>query len=179
MLLMLLLRSPYRFKGEADPLLHIQPCALMLLYFQPCSLSESSLLFILNVNPPPLTQILAFPLQLYVPPLQPLSTCAHPTPLPVLLQGRCKPLILSSTVCAYVPLLFALLLRKGVPLRKPSAKPSPFPQLSAFPLQQSVTTLHPLAVRDPPPPPLSVSLQGLGVHPLLPSAVRDYSPLLW
>ena len=43
-MILLLLHSPSRFKGEADRLLHLQPCALMLLYFHPCSLSESSLL---------------------------------------------------------------------------------------------------------------------------------------
>ena len=44
-MLLLLLHSLSQFKGEADPLLQLQPYALMLLYFQPCSLSESSLLF--------------------------------------------------------------------------------------------------------------------------------------
>ena len=37
--------------------------------------------------------------------------------------------------------------------------------------------LQPLTMRDPPP--LSVSLQGLGVPPLLPSAARSYAPMLW
>ena len=56
--------------------------------------------------------------------------------------------------------------------------PDPLPQLSALPLQRGVPTLQPLAMCAPPPPPLSVSLQGLGLPPLLPSAVRAYEPLL-
>ena len=47
-MLLLLLHSPSQFKGEADPLLNLQPCALMLLYFQHCSLSKLSLLFSLK-----------------------------------------------------------------------------------------------------------------------------------
>ena len=47
-MLLLVLHSPSRFKGEADLLLQLQPFALMLLYFHPCSLSKSSLLFSLQ-----------------------------------------------------------------------------------------------------------------------------------
>ena len=73
------------------------------------------------VNPPPLPQILAFPLQRDMPPLQPLSTCAPPPPISVSLQGRGKAPLLPSTLRAYVPLLSALILRQGVPLRQSSA----------------------------------------------------------
>ena len=80
-------------------------------------------------------------------------------------------------------MISALLLRKCVPLRQPSAEPDPLPQLSALPLQQGVPPLQNLAVSDPPPlpppPNLSISLQGIGVPPLLPSAVRAYAPLFW
>ena len=80
-LLLILLLSLYQFKGEADPLPYLQPCTLMPLYFQPCPLIKSSLLFCLQnsaVNPPPLPQLLDFPLQRDVPLLQPLSVCAPP-----------------------------------------------------------------------------------------------------
>ena len=70
------------------------------------------------VNPHPLPQILAFPLQRDVPPLHPLSVCAPPPPLSVSLQGRGEPPLLPLTLRAYVPLLSALLLWKGVPLRQ-------------------------------------------------------------
>ena len=59
------------------------------------------------------------------------------------------------------------------------SEPAPLPQLSALPLQQGIPPLQPLSVCAPPPPPLSVSLQGLGIPPILPSAVRAYAPLLW
>ena len=90
-----------------------------------------------------------------------------------------KPSILPSIVFAYVPLLSVLIICQGVPLRHPSAEPVTLPHISSLPLQRSVPPLKTLAVCDPPPPPLSVSLQGLGVHPLLPSAVRTYDTLLW
>ena len=73
------------------------------------------------VNSPPLPQILAFPLQRDVPPLQPLTTCAPPPPLSVSLQGRGEAPLLPSTLSTYVPLLSTLLLRQGVPLRQSSA----------------------------------------------------------
>ena len=55
----------------------------------------------------------------------------------------------------------------------------PLPQISAFTLQQDVPPLQPLSVRALHPPPLSVSFQGIGVHPLLPSAMHAYDPMLW
>ena len=79
----------------------------------------------------------------------------------------------------YVPLISALLLRQVVPLLQPLSEPAPIPILSDLPLQQGVPTLQPLAMRAPPPHKLFVSIQGLGVPPLLPSAVRAYAPLLW
>ena len=41
---------------------------------------------------------------------------APPNQLSVPIQGRGKPTLLYSTVYAYVPLLYTLLLRKSVPL---------------------------------------------------------------
>ena len=73
------------------------------------------------VNSPPLPQILAFPIQLDVPPLQPLSVCDTPPPLSLSLQSRGEAPLLPSTLRAYVPLLSALLLWQGVPLRQSSA----------------------------------------------------------
>ena len=55
----------------------------------------------------------------------------------------------------------------------------PLPQLSTVPIQQGVNSLQPLSVYDTPPPPLSISLQGLGETPLIPSALRAYATLLW
>ena len=99
--------------------------------------------------------------------------------LSVLLPGRGEPPLLTSTVHAYGALIYALILLKCVPLRQPSANPAPLPHLSALPLQRGVPPLHPLAVCDPPPHPLSISLQGLGVPPILHSAVHAYAPLIW
>ena len=73
------------------------------------------------VNPPPLPQISALPLQRVVLPLKPLAACAPPPLVYVLLQGLGETSILPSTISAYVPLLSALLLWKGVPLRHPSS----------------------------------------------------------
>ena len=87
------------------------------------------------VNPPPLPQVLAFTLQQYMPPLQPLSACDPPPLLSILLQGRIEPPLIPSNVRAYVPLLSTFFLWKGVPLCYPSAEPSPLPQFSALPLQ--------------------------------------------
>ena len=50
---------------------------------------------------------------------------------------------------------------------------------SSLRLQQGVHPLWPLSLRAPPPLPISVPLQGLGVPPLLPSSMRAYAPLLW
>ena len=131
------------------------------------------------VNSPPIPQLLAFTLQQYVPPLQPLAACDPPPLLSVLLPGRGEPPLLTSTVHAYVPLIYALIIWQCLPLRQPSANPAPLPHLSALPLQRGVPPLHSLAVCDPPPPPLSVLLQGLGVPHLLHSTVHDYAPLIW
>ena len=120
------------------------------------------------VNHPPLIQILSFPLQQDVPNFLPLPTCDPPPPLSVLLQGQSKPPLLTSTVRSYVPLISALLLRQGVPICHPPAKPAPLHQLPALPLQQGVPHIQTLAVHAPPPPPLYVSLQGLDADPLLP-----------
>ena len=59
------------------------------------------------------------------------------------------------------------------------SNPAPLPHISALHLQLGVPHLQPLAVCAPPPPPLSISLQGLGVPPILPSAVRAYATLIW
>ena len=67
--------------------------------------------------------------------LHPLSICDPPPLLSVLLQGRGKAPIPPSTVHTYVPLISALLLWQGVPLRHTSADPAPLPQLSALPIQ--------------------------------------------
>ena len=112
-----------------------------------------------------------------MPPLNPLYVCDPPPSLSVLLQGRDGPPLLPSTVRAYAPFLYSLLLWKGVPLRHPSAETATLTQLSALPLQQVAPPLQHLAMRAPPPPPIYVSLQGLGVPLLLPSAVLAYAPL--
>ena len=140
-------------------------------------------------------------------PLHPLA--ARNPPLSVFLQGRGEPYILPSAVRAYVPLLSALLLRQGVPLHHPSANPGPLPLLSALIPQRVEPTLQPSEINSPPLPQLSalplavctpipqlsslplqqgvmrahplisVLLQGLGVPPLLTSAMHAYAPLLW
>ena len=56
------------------------------------------------------------------------------------------------------------------------SKPAPLPQLSALPLQRGLPHLQRLAMHSTLP--LSVLLQGIGIPPLLPSAVHPYSPLL-
>ena len=128
---------------------------------------------------------------------------APPPPLSVSLQGQGEPPLLSSTVRAYVTLLSTLLLRQGVTLCHTSADPvtllhisasflqqvepllqllsvcTLLPRISAFPLQRGVPPLNPIVLHVPPLPPLSVLLQGLGISPFLPSAVRAYAPLLW
>ena len=79
----------------------------------------------------------------------------------------------------YVPLFSALLLWQGVTLRHSSAEPAPLTHISALHLQRVVPPLQSLAVHAPPPPPLSVSIQGLDIPPLLPSAALAYAPMLW
>ena len=90
---------------------------------------------------------------------------------------------MGSNVCVSLKCRFlwryALPICQGMPLFQPSADTAPLPQLSALPLQRGVTPLQPLAMCDPCPSPLSVSIQGIGVTPILPSAVRAYAPLLW
>ena len=132
-----------------------------------------------NVNPPHFNQLLVFKIQQDVPPLQPLFMCSPHPPLSVLLQGQGKPPLQPSTLGNYVPLISALLLCKCVTICQTSAKPASLPQLSALPIQQGVPPIQPLDVRPPPLHPLSVLLQGLGVTPLLDSAVCAYAPLLW
>ena len=88
--------------------------------------------------------------------------------------GRGEPPLLPSTVRTYVPLLYALILRQGMPLCQPSDWLAPLTQISALPIQRVVPSLQPIAMRaTPPPPPLSVSLQGIGTPLILTSAVRD------
>ena len=111
--------------------------------------------------------------------LQPLSACAHPPPISISLQERGEPPLLHSTVRAYIPLISDLHLWQGVPFCQLSAHPAPLYHLSALSIQQGVPPLQPLAMCNPPPPKLPISLQGLGVSLLLLLAVRAYSPLLW
>ena len=68
-----------------------------------------------------------------------------------------------------------------MPLLQPLAMntPPPLTQLSTLPLQQGVPPPHPLGMRAYPYPPLYVSLQGIGLPPLLPSAMLTYTPMLW
>ena len=150
-------------------------------------------------NPPPLPQFLALPLQLDVPPLHPLSACAPYPLIPVLIQGRGKTPLLLSTIRTYVPLISALLLQKGVPLRQPSDELAPLPlisallrqrvdppfqpsdtipppltQLSALPLQLDVPTLQPSDVHTAASTQLSILFQGQGEPPLLSSTLLAY-----
>ena len=66
-----------------------------------------------------------------------------------------------------------------MPLRHPSDEPAPLPQISAFTIQRGVPPLRLLAVHAPPPPLLYVLLLGIGLPPILTSAVRAYAPLIW
>ena len=84
------------------------------------------------VNPPPFPQILAFPLQRDVLPLQTPAAQAPPPPLSVLLQGRDEPPLLPSTVRAYVPILSSLLIWQGVPICHHSEDPDTLPLISAL-----------------------------------------------
>ena len=63
------------------------------------------------------------------------------------------------------------------PLQPSAVNPLPLPQILDFLLQQDVPPFQPLSVCAPPPP-LSVSLQGRGKLPLLPSTVRNYVTLI-
>ena len=51
--------------------------------------------------------------------------CAPPPPLSISLQGRGEIPILPSTVHAYVPLIYALIILQGVPLSYTLADPAP------------------------------------------------------
>ena len=96
---------------------------------------------------PPLPQSLSFPLKLDMLPLQPIVAHDPTPPISVLLQGQGEPPILpSTTMRAYVTLLSALLLRIGVPIRHPSAKPAHLPLISALLPKQVDLTLQTSAV---------------------------------
>ena len=82
------------------------------------------------INPPPLPQILSFPLQQGVPPLHPIYECAPPPPLSVSLQGQGQPPLVPSSMRPYVPLLSALILWKCVHICHPLADPAPLPHFS-------------------------------------------------
>ena len=97
----------------------------------------------------------------------------------ILIQGQDGPPPPPSAVRAHLPLLSAFLPQQVDPPLKPSAVNSPpLPQILAFPLQLDVPPLQPLSACDSSHM-LSVSLQGRGVPPLLPSAVRAYATLIW
>ena len=66
-----------------------------------------------------------------------------------------------------------------MPIIQPLSVRTTLPQISALPIQRGVPTLQPLSVRATPPPPLYVSLQGICVLPLIPSAMRAYDTLIW
>ena len=78
-------------------------------------------------NPHLLPHLLALPLQQDMPTIKPLSASDPPPTLSIFLQGGGTSPLLTSTMYAYIPLLSALLLRKGVPLCQPSAETSPLP----------------------------------------------------
>ena len=81
---------------------------------------------------------------------------------------------------SHAPLPSAFLPRQvDSPLQPSVVNPPLLPQLLALPLQQDLPSLQPSAVCAHPPHLLSVSLQGLGVPPLIISAVRAYAPMLW
>ena len=107
------------------------------------------------INTPPLPKISAFSIQLYVPPLQPSAVRAAPPPpqLSIFLQGQGKTPLLSSTMCDYVPLVSALLIRQGLPLFRTSDEPDTLPHLSAYFFQQDVLLLQHIAVHTHPPLP--------------------------
>ena len=84
------------------------------------------------VNSPPLPQFSALPLHLDATTLQPSDVCATPpSKLSILLQLRGKLPLLSSTIHAYVTLMSALLPRKVMYIRQPSAECDHIPHLSA------------------------------------------------
>ena len=64
-------------------------------------------------------------------PLEPSTVhVAAPPPLSVLFQGQGEPPLLPSTIHTYVPLVYAFLLRQGVPLHNHSVEPAPLTEIS-------------------------------------------------
>ena len=118
------------------------------------------------VNISPVPHILTLPLHRYVLTFQPLSARAPHPRLSVSLQGRGEPPLLYSAVRAYVPLIYALILRQGVPLRYTSAETAPLTLLSALLTQQVEPPLQTSAVNPPPLPQLPAL--PLSVHTPLP-----------
>ena len=81
-------------------------------------------------------------------------------------------------MCASAPQLSALNPQQVEPhIQSSYISFTPLPLVLAFLFKQDVPLLQPLSTYDPLPP-LSVSLQGGGEPPLLPSTVRTYVPLL-
>ena len=154
----------------------------------------------LAVNPPPLPQILSLLVWQYMPPVHPSSMhAAHPPPLPVSLQWVFRTPIIYPTVrtmfllfwpcffgkaCLFIRLQLSLLFSPSFQLSFStirayySASICAYSSSSAF-LKRGVPPLQPLAVCAPPHPLISVSLRGIEVHPLLPSSMRAYDPLIW
>ena len=131
------------------------------------------------VSHPPLPKILDFPLQKDVPPVQSLSAWDPPPPLSLLLQGRGKASLLPSNLRAYVLLISSLLIWKCVRLCQSLARLLLFLIFQPCLFNEAVPPLQPIAMCALRPPPIYVSLQGIGVPQLLPSAVRTYAHLLW
>ena len=113
-----------------------------------------------------------------MPPLHPLYKCASPLLISVSIQARGGPPPPPSAVQAHDPIFSALTpQRVETPLQPSDVHPTSLPQLFAFSLQQDVPPLHHLSTCAPPPL-ISVSTQGRGEPPLLPSTVRAYVPLI-
>ena len=77
---------------------------------------------------------------------------------------------------AYVPLISALIIWKGVPLCQTSAKPDPLPLLSSLLWHRVDPHLKPLEVNPPPCPHLSSLPLQTDVPPLQPSSLRTADP---
>ena len=103
------------------------------------------------------------------PPLQILSANDPPPLLAVLLQGIGGPPPPPSAVCAYAPLISALLPRQFDTPLQPSNVPSPLPHISDL-------TFQTLDLNPPPLP--SVSFQGRGGPLLLPSVFHARDPFI-
>ena len=97
--MLLLLLYPSSFKGEAKPLFYLQPCALMFLCFLPCFFGKVCLFVI------------------------PQRACSSSSAFNLASSTRraSSHACFSSTLCLASPLLSALLLRQGVPIRHSSA----------------------------------------------------------